>query len=80
MDLSHVERIAIPQPSPDVQSAIGDAVRSAHRFTREAELLIVSAKADVEALIDGTLDQAKLLAEDTAIDAWLAAHPRPEVT
>jgi hypothetical protein len=40
--------------------------------------LVPRAKADVEAMIDGTLEEDSLLKEGEAIAEWLAAHPLPE--
>ena len=44
---------------------------------RQAGWLVDAAKSTVEALIDGTLDEAALLAESDAIERWLAENPSP---
>jgi type I restriction enzyme S subunit len=80
LSMNHIRSMPIPTPPMAIQVLIGDWVRNAHNHKYEAYELINAAKADVEDLIDGTLDQAKLLADGAAIDAWLAAHPRPEAT
>lgn len=43
----------------------------------DSELLITQAKADVEALIEGALDEDKLLAESAEIERWLQDNPSP---
>jgi hypothetical protein len=57
----------------DLDSQLAVAVKAKH----EAVDLITCAKSDVEALIDGTLDEAALLAEGEAIDRWLKDNPSP---
>jgi hypothetical protein len=41
----------------------------------EAAQLVTRAKADVESLIDGTLDEGRLLAESADIEVWLHNNP-----
>lgn len=43
----------------------------------EAIRLVAQAKTDVEALIAGTLDEERLLAESAEIEAWLQKNPSP---
>jgi hypothetical protein len=60
----------------DLNRLLSEAVDARH----EAVELINAAKADIESLIDGTLDQTALVAEGQAIDDWLVKHPRPDAS
>lgn len=77
-DAEVVDEVFIPRLDENAELEIGALVRAAHMFWYEAHDLLPRAKADVEALIDGTLDEKRLLDQGEEIIAWLAAHPLPE--
>lgn len=77
VDEEVVDAIRIPRLGQEKEAQIGERVRSAFSMWYEAQALVPQARANVEALIDGTLDAERLLADGAAIDEWLAAHPCP---
>lgn len=77
VDADVVDGIRVPRIPPKDEDRIGDAVRSAFANWASAPLLIDVARMDVEAVIEGTLDKAALLAEGEAIEEWLADNPSP---
>jgi type I restriction enzyme S subunit len=72
-----VDEIVIPRLDPKIEQQIGQCVRDAHEAWYAASALIPAAKADVEALIDGTLTESALLAEGEEIEHWLKENPSP---
>jgi type I restriction enzyme S subunit len=69
--------VRVPRFDPDEVQRIGSDLRKVARGFRQAAELICQAKAHVEALIAGTLDEPALLAEGEEIDRWLRKHPSP---
>ena len=78
VSLEFLRALRIPRFGSDVETAIGKDVRLFEKSRREAILLTKSATTAVEALIAGLLDEAALLAESDAIEAWLVANPSPD--
>lgn len=56
VDPDLIDDVLVPLVEPSTQKEIGLSVRSALELMRRATLLVNEAKADVEALIEGTLD------------------------
>jgi type I restriction enzyme S subunit len=77
VDEEVVAGIRVPRLPDDLESQIGDLARSALSAWKQAPSLVDAARLGVEALIDGTLDEAALLAESDAIERWLAENPSP---
>lgn len=77
VSLEFVRSLRIPRLGEDEEVAIGDGVRRFDASRREAMRLALAAKSAVEALIDGTLDEATLLDEGDTIERWLAENPSP---
>lgn len=76
LDEADLPRLLIPWHTTGIEELdlrLADAVSARH----DSVSLVAAAKADVEALIDGTLDEKRLLEEGEEIAAWLAAHPLP---
>ncbi|AUB82281.1 restriction endonuclease subunit S [Candidatus Thiodictyon syntrophicum] len=78
INFEYLARVPIPLPSKDLQTTVGNAVRGSTASRAEARLLLSEARAAVESLINGTLDEPALLAEGEAIEQWLAANPSPQ--
>lgn len=78
--LRHVRNLLIPRLAEDEEKWLADAFLRARKAGAEAAGLVAAARQDVEALIDGTLDEPALLAEGAAIEQWLAANPSPHAT
>lgn len=70
----------IPVISEKQMLDIDSKVRKYVDYIHRSPILIISAKSDVEALIEGTLDEAKLLAESAEIEQWLKENPSPYAT
>jgi hypothetical protein len=77
-DAEVVDEICIPRLDEQIETKIGAFVRQAHTLWYESQELLPHARADVQSLIDGTLDEKRLIAESDEITAWLTAHPLPE--
>jgi len=75
VNVEDVDSILIPLI--DDQKIVGKLVRKSHQYLYLADDLISQAKSDVEALIEGTLDEAKLLAESAEI---VKENPSPYAT
>jgi type I restriction enzyme, S subunit len=73
----HVQNLPIPIIDKDIQTQIGDKVRAAYKSRISVQQYIKHAKSDIESLIDGTLDEDKLLAEGEEIEQWLKDNPSP---
>jgi type I restriction enzyme S subunit len=56
---------------------LNGAMAAATGAREEAAHLVTRAKADVESVIDGTLDDGRLLAESAEIETWLRKNPSP---
>ncbi len=54
--------------------------RKHHNFLIQSKQYLDEAKSDIEALIDGTLDEEKLLSEGDEIEQWLKDNPSPYET
>ncbi len=80
VDEEVVDGIRVPRIGADKENEIGDNVRAAFAHWTSAPGLVDDARTAVESLIDGTLDEAALLAEGEAIEQWLAENPSPHET
>lgn len=69
-------RVLVPFDEEQARE-VGHDLLNALVSVRQAGWLVDAAKSTVEALIDGTLDEAALLAESDAIERWLAENPSP---
>ena len=78
LDYPSVLSLLVPNVQRKAQDEIGQHAERFPAYLREANQIISKAKADVEALIDGTLDEANLLAESREIDRWLQQNPSPQ--
>ncbi|MCI0390293.1 MAG: hypothetical protein MOB07_16205 [Acidobacteria bacterium] len=67
--------VRIPDVGTERMKEIGSALHESAKALALASELIQSTKADVEALIDGALDEAALLAEGEEIERWLKENP-----
>lgn len=70
-------KVLIPYPGDEALIDTGQRAFNALSQDEDSLLLIKQAKKDIEALIDGTLDQDALLDEGTQIETWLREHPSP---
>lgn len=77
--LSDIRELLIPRLADDEEEWLADAFLRARKADAEAVLLINTARAAVESLIDGTLDKAALLAAGEAIEQWLAENRSPHL-
>lgn len=69
-------RVLVPYDEEQAQEVGSDLLKALVRV-QEAGTRVESAHSAVEALVDGTLDEAALVAESDAIERWLAEHPSP---
>jgi hypothetical protein len=69
--------LRIPRLPAVIEDRIGTGIADYMTSTEASEQEISRAKRDVEALIDGTLNEAELLKDSDVIERWLAAHPSP---
>ena len=76
--LEHIRSLRVPRMPPSEEEAAAEGLLLARRAVAEAATLVEHARASVEALINGTLDEPALLAESDAIEAWLVANPSPD--
>ena len=76
LSLDFLNALRIPRCGDD-EATIADGIRTYVDHTYCARALVEGAKRDVETLIEGTLDESKLLAESAEIECWLASHPAP---
>jgi type I restriction enzyme, S subunit len=67
--------VRIPDVGTERMKEIGSALHESSRAMAIASGLVQTAKADVEALIDGTLNESDLLAESEEIERWLKENP-----
>lgn len=77
VDAEVVDQILIPRLGDDVENDIGSLVSNAHSYWYECQLLLPQVKNDVESLLDGTLDEARLVKEGKDIALWLESNPMP---
>jgi type I restriction enzyme, S subunit len=77
IDRSVPLQVLIPHPGEDRIREIGQQLIQASQNNRSSKILIRQAKADIEALIDGILDEEQLLSEGEEIARWLDANPCP---
>ncbi len=71
-----LHRLLIPWRSDEAKE-MDELLKTCISNKNESEQLIIQAKSDIEALIDGTLDEDKLLAQGKEIDQWLKDNPSP---
>jgi len=69
-------RVLVPFDETEAQD-LGTELLSGLRGIREAAQLVDLAREDIESLVDGTLDEPTLIAENEAIEKWLAGNPSP---
>lgn len=62
VDPDLIDDVLVPMAPESTRKLIGSAARDSLQLLRQASLLVDAAKADVEALIDGTLDVDAILA------------------
>lgn len=67
--LSDIGRVRIPRLETDVEDALADKLLSARRAYRYSRFLVTSAKLLVEALLEGRLTEADLIATEQALQA-----------
>lgn len=77
VDSDVIEEIRIPRLSSDAEARIAELVREAHRAWYESQELIPMAKANVEAIIAGNLNESALLLEGEEIQEWLRQNIGP---
>lgn len=77
-DQDAIRNIRVALPDPSTQNSIGDMIRKSSENQTQAESLMASANADVDALIDGKLDESRLLQESRGIARWLEQHSHPK--
>ena len=69
--------VRVPVPPREVQAGIGAKMREAESYQYMQVSYLHAARSDVEALINGTLDETKLLSDGDEIEDWLKQNPRP---
>ena len=67
--------IRVPVPPPEEQAVIGAKMRESESYHNSQISYLHAARADVEALITGTLDESRLLCEGDEIEDWLKHNP-----
>ncbi len=77
VDAAVVDQMLIPRLDESDEAKIGATVARAHSFWYESQELLPEAKRDVECLLDGTLDQRRLLERAKEISAWLESNFAP---
>ena len=77
INFEYLSNVPVLLPDFSVQEEIRDHIRRSQSSRHNSGLLIDQAKANVEALIAGTFDEAALLAEGEEIESWLRKHPSP---
>lgn len=77
--ISQDELLELPIPIFDKtkEHYIAQNHLSWRRYQGQSEQLVSESKQDIEALIDGTLDQDALINEGTQLETWLREHPSP---
>ncbi|MGE5389788.1 MAG: restriction endonuclease subunit S [Deltaproteobacteria bacterium] len=75
VDSELVDNILIP--IIDENEKIAGWVQTAHQYWYESSEQILNAILKIESLIEGTLDEEKLLAESAEIEQWLNDNPSP---
>ena len=80
VDEDVIDDILIPRLDQAAEKEIARMVAQAFDNWYEASELIPKAKADVEALIDGSLDENALLTEGNQIEQWLTENPGPALS
>lgn len=75
LNLEDLPEILAPLPSTEVRHAIATKLRQAEQLRAEVACLTESALADVKALIDGSLDEARISEEAAEIEQQLQRNP-----
>ncbi|MCB1064563.1 MAG: hypothetical protein KDN20_16800 [Verrucomicrobiae bacterium] len=79
LSVDFLNDLRIPRLEEEEEVAIASEFRSFVRHTSESRKLVVQAKKDVEALIEGTLVESSLLEDSAKIEQWLEDNPAPEL-
>lgn len=77
LDFPSVLSLKIPQIEQSEQETIGTHAQLYGDYLTQSAAFVEEAKGAVEALLDGTLDEQKLMTNSTEIEQWLEAHPSP---
>ena len=79
LQLSQDELGELPVPNfpPEAARQIGDGYRKWRDSLDEACDLVTAAKKAIEELVDGTLDEDRVVAESAEIESWLEGNPSP---
>lgn len=75
LDYPSVASIVLPKLSRDIQDEIGEHARQLANYLKESNMLLQSALSNVDKMINGTLDERKLLTEGYEVTRWLEANP-----
>jgi type I restriction enzyme S subunit len=71
LNLEDLPELLAPIPEPEIRRTIADKLRKAERLRSEVTRLVSGAVADVEALLNGTLDLDRLREEGQEVQRWL---------
>ena len=71
LNMEETADLKVPLPSLDVQIESGEKLRRAEAFEFLAKTALAEAQAAVEALVEGGLDEVRLLEENQEIEQWL---------
>lgn len=77
LDYPSIESMVLPLLPRSAQDEVGDHARRFADLWTRSRAYAMSAKQDVVDLIEGTLDESKLLAEGEKIVGWLKRNPSP---
>jgi hypothetical protein len=75
--LTGTRNLLVPICESAKQESISRVARNYVAHLRLSKSLVTGAKTAVEALVDGTLDEERLLAESAEIEAWRKKNPSP---
>ena len=75
-----VDQILVPRVAPGTEARIGSLIRESHSSWYASDDLIPTIKAEVESMIDGTLDEKHVATESKEIEQWLKDNPSPYVS
>lgn len=77
LNFEGIAELPVPITDKNTMNKIGELIEQEIKYEELSNGLIAQAVADVEALIEGTLDENKLLAESAEIEQWLKDNPVP---
>lgn len=75
VDAEIVDQVLIPIIKD--HDYVGSLIEASHNYLYKSSEFVLLAKAEVEALIEGALDEDKLLSESAEIEQWLRVNPSP---